>query len=76
MRTTVTLDPDVAAAVEQLRRDKRLGFSEALNQLARLGLAAKPKRRRFVTKTHDLGFRIDVTNVGEVLSLLDEEDQD
>ena len=39
MRTTITLDRDIAAAVEQLRREEGIGPSEALNRLARAGLS-------------------------------------
>lgn len=71
MRTTVTLDKDVAAAVERLRRERGLGLSEALNELARAGLATKMPKRPFRQKTHPLGARIDVTNVAEALEFLE-----
>lgn len=68
MRTTVNLDDDVAAAVQRLRDERRLGLSEAVNELARAGLAsAAPRRQRFKQRTADLGLRIDVTNVAEAL---------
>jgi hypothetical protein len=31
MRTTVNLDPDVAAAAERLRAERNIGLSEAVN---------------------------------------------
>ncbi len=72
MRTTVNLDDDVAAAVQRLRDERRLGLSEAVNELARAGLAsATPRRRRFKQRTADLGLRVDVTNVAEALERLD-----
>ena len=72
MRTTVNLDPDTAATVEALRRDKGLGLSEAVNELIRAGAVAKgAERPRFVQKTYDMGLKIDVTNIGEVLEYLD-----
>ncbi|HEX7951133.1 MAG TPA: ribbon-helix-helix protein, CopG family [Candidatus Limnocylindrales bacterium] len=71
MRTTVTLDDDVAAAVERLRRERHLGLSEALNELARAGLVAPVPRKRFVQRTFDMGIGIDVTDVAEALDLLD-----
>lgn len=40
MRTTVTLTPDVAAAVERLRRERGVGVSDAVNDLVRAGLTA------------------------------------
>ena len=74
MRTTVTLDEDVAAEVERLRRDSGLGLSEALNALARVGVSArrKPTRRAFVQQTSALGLHGDVSNVAEVLDRLDD----
>ncbi|HEU0168187.1 MAG TPA: ribbon-helix-helix protein, CopG family, partial [Chloroflexota bacterium] len=44
MRTTVTLDDDVAAAASELRRQEGIGLSEAVNRLARAGLARPAKR--------------------------------
>jgi hypothetical protein len=73
MRTTVNVDEDVAAEVARLRREQGLGLSEALNVLARRGLAAgAAPRTRFRQESADLGARVDVTNVGDVLDLLDE----
>ena len=72
MRTTVTLTDDVAAAVEGLRRSEGLGVSEALNRLARRGLAAPAASRPYVNKSYDIGLKIDITNIGEVLGWLDE----
>jgi hypothetical protein len=69
MRTTITLDPDVAAAVDQLRRKEGIGVSEALNRLARAALASKPARKPFKQRTFDLGLRIDVTNVAEAIEI-------
>ena len=72
MRTTVNLDADVAAAVEQLRRERSLGLSEAVNELVRTGLQAKPPRRRpFRQRSQPLGLRIDVTDVAEAIESLD-----
>lgn len=73
MRTTVTIDPDVAAAVEDLRRRHGLGLSEAVNALARRGLAARPvERRSYEHRSAELGLRVDVSNIAEVLDMLDE----
>lgn len=71
MRTTIDLDPDVEAAVEKLRRQEGLGLSEAVNSLARRGIADPPRQKRFKQRTFDMGTMIDVTNIGEVLDLLD-----
>jgi hypothetical protein len=69
MRTTVSLDDDVAAAVERLRRARNLGLSEALNELVRVGLRAPAPGVPFRQRTADLGVGIDVRNVAEALEL-------
>jgi metal-responsive CopG/Arc/MetJ family transcriptional regulator len=71
VRTTVTLDDDVAAAVDRMRRERSIGLSEAVNELARAGLRTKTTTRPFRQRTADLGLRIDVTNVAEALELLE-----
>ncbi len=72
MRTTVTLQDDVTAAVEEFRRREGTGVSEAVNRLVRAGLASRPPRATYRHRSSDLGMRIDVSNIGEVLDLLDE----
>lgn len=42
MRTTVTLDEDVAAALQQVARERGVSFKEALNSSVRSGLAQQP----------------------------------
>ena len=44
MRTTVTFDGDVAAAIEQIRRERGLGVSAAVNELIRTGLTRRRER--------------------------------
>ena len=71
MRTTVSLDDDVAAAVQRLRAERNLGLSEAVNELARAGLAVPSQRTRFVQRSFPMGARIDVANVGDALEYLE-----
>lgn len=73
MRTTITFDDDVAAAVERLRRLEGVGVSEAVNRLVRAGLVGRPggPRRAFRQRSHRLGLRVDVSNVAEALEQLD-----
>lgn len=74
MRTTVRLDPEVAAAAERLRRERHIGLGEAVNELARAGLVREQKRVPFRQRTTDVGLTVDVTNIAETLELLDQED--
>jgi Arc/MetJ family transcription regulator len=71
MRTTIALDDDVQAAVDRLRRERGLGLSEAVNDLARRGMTAKAGRRPFRQRTANLGVGLDVRNVAEALEQLD-----
>jgi hypothetical protein len=71
MRTTLSLDDDVAAAVQQLREDRHIGLSDAVNELIRAGLAAPARRMTFRQRTADLGLRMDVSSVADALERLD-----
>ncbi len=70
MRTTVTFDDDVAAAIKKLRHERSLGLSEAVNELIRDGLAApRPARKPFKQRTYPMGMLIDVTDVAEAIEI-------
>lgn len=71
VRTTVTLADDVAAAVEQRRREQGAGLSEVVNELVRAGLAAPGQRAPFRQETHDLGDGVDVANIADTIETLD-----
>ncbi len=68
-RTTATFADDVAAAIDQLRRQRALGLSDAVNELIRRGLLARPPREPFVQKSYPLGVKIDLTNIGEAMEI-------
>jgi metal-responsive CopG/Arc/MetJ family transcriptional regulator len=71
VRTTVTFDDDVAAALDRLRRERSIGLSEAVNELVRAGLRMRRDARPFRQRTKRLGLRIDVTDVAEALEQLE-----
>lgn len=71
VRTTVNLDEDVAAAIAELRAQRGLGLSEAVNELVRAGLTVPVQRTPFRQRTARLGTTIDVTNVAEAIELLE-----
>lgn len=73
MRTTVTLDDDVLAEVKRISRLEGIGLSDALNRLVRGGMARRPQRAEYVHHTNSVGLKIDVSNIGDVLDLLDGE---
>ena len=70
MRTTVKFDPDTAKAVSDLRRERGVGVSQAVNDLIRAGLVRREHRPPFRQRTHPLGIKIDVANVAEALEVL------
>ena len=73
MRTTVTLDDDVAAAIEAERAASGETFRQALNRLVRRGL--RHRQPGEVPPLPLLGGRprVDVTDVSSVLGDLDDE---
>ncbi|HEX4344610.1 MAG TPA: hypothetical protein VHZ31_03515 [Solirubrobacteraceae bacterium] len=68
MTTTVTLGPDVAAAVESVRRERHVGVSAAVDELIRSGLARPSDAvKPFAQRTSPMHARMDVASIAEVL---------
>jgi hypothetical protein len=80
MRTTLTIDDDVAVELDRLRRNRDMSLKVLVNELLRRGLkdmATKPKRREpFRTRSIDAGeARLsNIDNIAEVLAILEGED--
>jgi hypothetical protein len=57
MRTTVTLDPDVAALLRKAVRETGDPFKQVLNSAIRTGLSARTRRssKPFRQPTYDMG---------------------
>jgi len=74
MRTTVVIDSDVAGEIERLRREG-MGLSAALNLLARRGMTRGPSSKtvKYEHRTSRIGLKVDVTNIADVLDLLDDD---
>lgn len=73
MRTTLTIDEDVAVQLDRLRRERDANLKDIVNDALRRGLRdmeTKPKpRKQFRMKTFDMGeplFPID--NVAEAIA--------
>ncbi len=71
MRTTITFDAEAAAVVEQFRRERGVGVSAAVNELIRRSATRPAARRPFVQQTSSGGAKMDMTNIAEVLELLE-----
>lgn len=80
MRTTLTLDDDVAAAVERRRQSHNHSLKQEINELLRVGLLhadQKPAARsRFRVKPLEIGECLveNFDNVAEVLAIAEGED--
>ncbi len=82
MRTTLTLEDDVAARLEQLRRAQERPFKEIVNDLLRAGLdtIGRPhpgSRDRYETPSVSLGGCLvgSIDNVQEALSVVEGENR-
>jgi hypothetical protein len=75
MRTTLTLDEDVAILLERVRKARKAGLKDTVNEALRRGLrhmSAPPKRRRsYRTPSTDLGLSLigSIDNIGQVLEI-------
>ena len=77
MRTTVTLEPDVAAKLKEMAQERRATFDATLNDVLRKGLAPQgaPRPPRFVVTPHSRGFRpgVDPGKLNQLVDQLDAE---
>jgi hypothetical protein len=77
MRTTLTLDEDIAARLIELQRKRGVSFKDVVNQTLRQGLeqqaAGRRRAARFAVKARDMGQRpgLNYDNVGELLEQLE-----
>jgi Ribbon-helix-helix protein, copG family len=77
VRTTVTLDEDVVAALRQLARERGVSFKEVLNAMVRAGItAARVPSQRYRLKARPLGVRpgIDLDKANRLAAQLEDEE--
>lgn len=77
MRTTVTLDPDVAAKLRAEARERDISFKEALNQAVRRGLspdAGSPRPYTLPVRPMELRPGIDLDKALRLASDLEDEE--
>jgi hypothetical protein len=74
MRTTVTLDDDVAEALKRRVRDRDLPFKQVLNEALRAGLADGRRAKPYRMKPTALGLRtgVDLTKALEIAAELED----
>lgn len=73
MRTTITLDDDVAALIEDERRRTGETFRAAVNRLLRRGARPEPTRKAVALPVYPGRPLLDVSDVSAVLAVLDDE---
>ena len=79
MRTTLTLDPDVAAKAKKGAAQLGKPFKEVINSALRIGLEqvlSPPKAKPYRTKPHAMGLRpgFSYDNIAELLAKAEGED--
>lgn len=79
MRTTLTLDEDVAEKTKKVAEKNRTSFKSVINQALRLGLEQiemPAKQRRYRTKPQAMGLRkgYSLDNIQELLAQVEGED--
>ncbi len=77
MRTTVTLDPDVAAKLKSVARERGISFKQALNQAVRAGLGGQRRAaRRFEQFAQPMGLRpgLDLDKALRLAAALEDEE--
>ena len=78
MRTTLTIDDDVAAILERMRKTRNASLKELINEALRRGIKdmnARPKPREpFRTRAVDVGeVLVPVDNISEALAVAEGE---
>lgn len=71
MRTTVTIDDDIAHEIKRLMRERGSGFKAIVNELLRRGLRATEAPEPFATPTFEMGVRPGI-DLDRALSLVAE----
>ena len=78
MRTTITIEDDIAIRLVEMQKSKGISFKNAVNLLLKKGLAAEekpPKIKPFKVEAHNFGkplIEVNFDKTSEVLDLLDE----
>ena len=79
MRTTLTIDDDVAVQLERLQKSSQASFKDTVNDVLRRGLremSAPPRKRKpFRTQTFNCGPSLigNMDNIADVLAVIEGE---
>ena len=79
MRTTLTIDDDIAARIEERRRRDGKSLKQVINLLLRAGLRVEGRSRvkRYRTRPHALGLRpgFDAARLNQVVDELETDER-
>lgn len=76
MRTTITLDEDVAARLRRITRERRISFKEAVNSTLRAGLTGEFRATPYRLPSYPMGVRpnVDLDRALQLDAALDDEE--
>lgn len=73
MRTTVTLDDDVATRLRESAQERGIPFKTAINEAIRAGLEYRTRPRRYRVKPRPMGpARVDLTRAAQLAGQLED----
>lgn len=72
MRTTVTLDADLAPQLKRLRRERSVSMARVVNELIRAGLEAPRRRQKPYRMKHTFGARLLVQHLDNAMELIEQ----
>jgi len=75
MRTTVTLDNDLAARLRQVAHERGISFKAAINEAIRGGLDHPPKAKSFRVRSRTMGpAKVDLTKALRLSGQMEDEE--
>lgn len=76
MRTTLTLDDDLASRLKDLAHERGVPFKQVVNEAIRQGLDGSAAKRAFGLPTFDMGEPlIDLTKAAQLADAIDDEER-
>ncbi len=77
MRTTLTIDDDLAARLHEVARERSTSFRDVVNSALRAGLGAPVGPKPFRTRTARIGFHpdIDLRHANRLAADIEDEDR-
>lgn len=74
MRTTVTLDDDLAKRLKRTAHERGISFKAAINEAVRGGLNRPPQPKPYRVKARPMGAKVDLTKALRLAAELEDEE--